>query len=615
MKTRMTFTFTLAFSILLCSFYDANSTTFLVTNSNDAGPGSLRQAILDANANPGADVIDATGVAGTINITSELNVFDAVTINGPGAALLNVHGNASYPNLYGVFNIGNVVSKLSGLTISGGLWWTLGGVHTGAGINNTGQLDIVDCIISGNMVYLVGSENDGLEGFGGGIFNSGTLTVTNSRITDNRVIYNTYNPLGGGGGIYNAGTAYINNSVISSNECADFGGGIYNKGAMTIVNSAITDNVSWFQGGGIYNGTSFNSRFPGGPDVSLSITNCTISGNGFPDGISPTDAIYSDVPSLTMTNCICWANGSGVIITSTSPSSSISYSVLQGGCPGGVTCSNVLNVDPLFVSTTDLHLQPGSPAINAGTNTGAPATDFEGYPRIRTITDPADMGIYEANPVPYVSIGDKSIIEGNTGTFLMKFKVTLSYPYNSTIKIKYATADSTATAGSDYLALQGTISFAAGKISKTISITINGDATKEKTERFKVMLSKPQNAVLLDSLGIGTIKNDDAAVAFASQAATGTLESATAETLGAAVMPNPSRGDFYLNLHLPANKANTTLQLYNDLGVKVWQEDLGMVSGDISKNMYLENKLASGVYMLMVERNDARYSMKVVISK
>lgn len=97
----------------------------------------------------------------------------------------------------------------------------------------------------------------------------------------------------------------------------------------------------------------------------------------------------------------------------------------------------------------------------------------------------------------------------------MKFKVTLTHAYNSTVKIKYATADSTATAGSDYVAQQGTIRFMPGKTSKTISITINGDATHEANERFKLMLSNPTNAVLLDPLGIGTIKNDDAAL-FAS---------------------------------------------------------------------------------------------------
>ena len=157
----------------------------------------------------------------------------------------------------------------------------------------------------------------------------------------------------------------------------------------------------------------------------------------------------------------------------------------------------------------------------------------------------------------------------------MKFRVTLSYPYDSTVKVKYATADSTATTGSDYLALQGTIGFKPGKTSKAISITIIGDAIHEANERFKLKLSNPSNAVLFDSLAIGTIRNDDAA-AFAS--ASTVEKSKLADAACVNVLPNPNKGDFHIDMSLPANKANTMLQLYNNLGVKVWQEDLGMVS-------------------------------------
>ena len=66
-----------------------------VTNTNDSGPGSLRQAILNANANPGLDTIDfAPGLSGTIVLTSgELQITDDVTIDGPGADRLSVSGN------------------------------------------------------------------------------------------------------------------------------------------------------------------------------------------------------------------------------------------------------------------------------------------------------------------------------------------------------------------------------------------------------------------------------------------------------------------------------------------------------------------------------------------
>ena len=114
---------------------------------------------------------------------------------------------------------------------------------------------------------------------------------------------------------------------------------------------------------------------------------------------------------------------------------------------------------------------------------------------------------------------------------------------------------------------------------------------------------------------VSTVKKFTTTAALLAQATTGASQSATAERLEAVAMPNPNNGNFSIDLHLPANKANTTLRLYNNLGEKVWQEDLGAVSGSISKNIYLENKLPSDVYVMMIERNDARYSMRIVISK
>src|SRR5207247_7108928 len=88
--------------------------------------------------------------------------------------------------------------------------------------------------------------------------------------------------------------------------------------------------------------------------------------------------------------------------------------------------------------------------------------------------------------------------------------VSLSTASGQTVTVPYATADGTATlAGSDYQAASGTLTFAPGIISKTISVLVNGDTVTEPDETFVVNLSSPTNAMLSNAQGTGTILNDD----------------------------------------------------------------------------------------------------------
>ena len=81
--------------VALLSFtLQVNAATFTVTNLADSGPGSLRQAILDANVAPGSDdLIFQAGLTGTIILSSVISISDSITISGPGAAALSVSGN------------------------------------------------------------------------------------------------------------------------------------------------------------------------------------------------------------------------------------------------------------------------------------------------------------------------------------------------------------------------------------------------------------------------------------------------------------------------------------------------------------------------------------------
>jgi hypothetical protein len=121
----------------------------------------------------------------------------------------------------------------------------------------------------------------------------------------------------------------------------------------------------------------------------------------------------------------------------------------------------------------------------------------------------AIYGAPAAQPAGSVSIGDVTITEGNAGTKVATFVVTRAGG-SAAFNVNYATANNTATAGSDYQAASGTLSFGAGETSKTISIVISGDTVVESAEKFFVNLSGATNgATIADGQGVGTISNDD----------------------------------------------------------------------------------------------------------
>jgi len=111
--------------------------------------------------------------------------------------------------------------------------------------------------------------------------------------------------------------------------------------------------------------------------------------------------------------------------------------------------------------------------------------------------------------VPALSIGNVSITEGDAGSSLAVFTVSLSPVSSRQVTVAYATSDILATAGADYTAQSGPLTFAPGEAAHTISVPIIGDTLNEADETFKVTLSGATHAVLASSIGIGTIVNDD----------------------------------------------------------------------------------------------------------
>jgi len=127
-----------------------------------------------------------------------------------------------------------------------------------------------------------------------------------------------------------------------------------------------------------------------------------------------------------------------------------------------------------------------------------------------TIGDVTAVGtINNDDVIPAISVGDVTLLEGDSGTTAFAFTVSLSAESNMTVSVDFATSDGTATAGSDYAAGSGTLTFPIGETVQEVVVAVNGDVIFENDEYFNVSLSAPVNGTIGDGLGVGTILNDE----------------------------------------------------------------------------------------------------------
>jgi hypothetical protein len=128
-----------------------------------------------------------------------------------------------------------------------------------------------------------------------------------------------------------------------------------------------------------------------------------------------------------------------------------------------------------------------------------------------------DWGNSEPPPPapPNLRIDNATVTEGHAGAVSATFTVRLSVAGSEAITVNYATADGTATAGSDYQATSGTLTFAPGETEKTITVQVNGDRRAEPNETFVVNLSNPTNATIADGQAVGTMMDDEPRISIA----------------------------------------------------------------------------------------------------
>src|SRR4051794_6167444 len=121
----------------------------------------------------------------------------------------------------------------------------------------------------------------------------------------------------------------------------------------------------------------------------------------------------------------------------------------------------------------------------------------------------ATATIVDDDTPPTMAVGNATLVEGTGGDSTAQFPVSLSAPSGFTISATYATVSQTASAGSDFQPVTGTVTFAPGTTTQTIAVPVVGDSADEGDETFGLEITAPQGATVTAPQGVATIKNDD----------------------------------------------------------------------------------------------------------
>ena len=401
-----------------------------VTTTQDKVQGSLRAAITEANNNDEDDIINLPagkylldyGASENYNIDGDLDIYtnQSITIRGEDARTTIIDGNGVDRVLhirYGTVSIYNVTIQ-KGKTAGWGETDMFG--SNGGGICNSGELTLINCVVRNNGT---GTGSGGYDG--GGIYNNGSLILINCTINNNITSdgdsYGYYTYGGNGGGIFNTNFLILTNCTISNNRNG--------KGGDTM--ECIGGDGG--SGGGILNSSS-GTAF---------ITSCTISSNstgaggeGFPDlacrwgpyGHTGYGGGICNWGSIIMKNTII-ANNEGDGPDCSGTLNSQGYNLIENmeHCTiTGIKKGNITGIDPRLGAlaynggSTKTHaLLAGSPAIDAGYSFDTTNDqrgfirpyDIAGRPNVK---DGSDIGAYEySSSLSYHSISGKITCNGS----------------------------------------------------------------------------------------------------------------------------------------------------------------------------------------------------------
>jgi hypothetical protein len=396
----------------------------------------------------------------------------------------------------------------------------------------------------------------------------GSITATNTTVSGNNAT-NNY------GGFYVSGpdtSLFVQNSTIAENTRTNTAGNGFNgimrgnNATVSIVNTILADNQE-------NNCASSSAPTSLGHNLSTDFS-CGLSQPGDQPGIDPllgpladnggdvaTHALMPGSPAIdTGDNAACAAtdardiarpfDGDGdsnadcdIGAVEARHQLSIADSTVLEGDGGTVTAVFTVTLSPASTSTVEVDYTTVNDTASAGSDYTAASNTLTFNPSQTETTisilvtgdtddevdetffvqlsnavnadllDGEAVGtIVDNDGLPKLTIGDQTLLEGNSGTKVMEFEVTLSPASASVVTVDYETMPDSALAGSDYTAVNDTLTFQPNETSKTISVDILGDIVDEGvSEAFTVQLSSPSNAALANDLAAGTITDDDQA--------------------------------------------------------------------------------------------------------
>ena len=354
---------------------------------------TLAEAITAAN-NDNADSNGCVDGSGNDTITLQVDVTLA-------AALPQITSNITIEGGGHFISGNNDTAVGSVLTVGSGADLTLNETTVkegnkdgnGGGIYNQGTVTLTNSTVSGNMAF-----SSSIWPFGGGIYNEGTLNITNSTVSDNTVFI-TANYYSAGGGIYNKGTAWLINSTVSGNTASvsdsnAYGGGIYNLiGSVTLINSTVSSNTA------STSSPSFSSFGGGMRNLGGTITlhSSIISGNIAAEG----KEVYNDSATVNVDSFNVFGHSdetSAEAFVDFTPGATTDVTATSDS--GTATALEVI-LNPTLADnggpTLTHALRMNSPAIDldAACNTNL-STDQRGYDRPIGVS--CDAGAFEYDP-------------------------------------------------------------------------------------------------------------------------------------------------------------------------------------------------------------------------